>query len=229
MKRTLQIIVVLGLVALFVATPVEAATSQGFEWGVALGSQFEYTLTGEEGGDIVNEAIYINVTDVPVLAIPDPLNTWSSIPDFDVGFWWANGTSMGLYTLIFIGLIAVGSKLVLPIGNWTHLQSLLASELTGETITPGANVWTVVWSEDTTATEEFRITASYAIADGFLAEYKLETWGSANNTLLDSFHVTRDVIPSGGVDIVQFLTDNILYVAIGIGIVVVLAIVCKKR
>ncbi|MHA1935880.1 MAG: hypothetical protein ACW97A_11405 [Candidatus Thorarchaeota archaeon] len=229
MKRTLQIIVVLGLVALFVATPVEAATSQGFEWGVGFGDRFDYTLTGDDGVDTFDEAIYINVTAVPALAIPDPLTDWGNIPDFDVEFWWANGTSMGLLVLVFLGLIAVGSKLVLPIGNFTHLQSLLATELTGETITPGGNLWTVVWSEDTTATEEFRITASYSTVDGFLAEYKFETWGSANNTLLQSFHVTRDVIPSAGLDIVQFLTDNILYVAIGIGVVVVLAIVCKKR
>ncbi|UCE10698.1 MAG: hypothetical protein JSW61_01840, partial [Candidatus Thorarchaeota archaeon] len=163
------------------------------------------------------------VTAMPGAAIPDPLNNWAGIPDPTLGFWWANGTPMGLIALLFIGLIATGSHFALPTGNFSHLQSLLAPVLSGESYVDEANVWGVVWSEDTNATHEFRITSTYAKADGFLAEYKLETWNTVDNELVESLQVLRDVIPSGGFDIVQFLQNNLLLIG---GVVVALAVVC---
>lgn len=230
MKRTLQAMLALLVVGMFMVSPVAAATSQGLEWGFVIADSFDYTLTGTEGN--LSEDIYLNVTGMPALAIPDPISTWNSIPDPNIGFWWANGTSMGFYVLLFFGIVAVGGKIAVPIGNFTHLASLVAPVITGETIIDTSNTWGVEWSEDTTPTEEFVITVTYAKADGFLAEYSLETRSTLNSSLLDSLSVERDSIPSPGLptgDILQLLQDNILYIAIGIGVLVVLAVVCKKR
>lgn len=230
MKRALNVILAVAIVTMFLVSPVAAATSQGLEWGVASGDRFDFTMSSTDE-DVPSEDIYLNITDMPALAIPDPLDDWNAIPEPDIGFWWENGTSMGLSTLIFLGIYFVGAKFALPVGNFTLLQSLLAPELTGEDITSAGGLWTVEWSMDTTATEEAKITAAYSTSDGFLAEYKIETWSTLNDTLLESIEVTRATIPGGGVDdILQLLEDNILYVGIGVAVIVIIGlVVCKRK
>jgi hypothetical protein len=215
------------VVGMFMVNPVAAATSQGLDWGFATGASFDYTLTGTEGS--LSEDIYLNVTDMPALAIPDPLNTWGSIPDPDIGFWWANGTSMGLYVLLFIGIIAVGSKIAVPIGNFTLLQSLIAPVITGESYINTAQTWGLEWSIDDTPTEELAVTITYAKGDGFLAEYSIETRSTVNSSILESLSVERDSLPVAGLDIMQLLQDYALYIAIGVIVLLVLVIVCKRR
>ncbi|MHA1960578.1 MAG: hypothetical protein ACW99U_10115 [Candidatus Thorarchaeota archaeon] len=232
MKRALQTLLVLGITGLFLMTPVAAATSQGLEWGFAFGASFDYTLTSDMTGFVLDEEINLNVTAMPASAIPDPLSNWASIPDPTVGFWWANGSSMGFLAILFFGVFQTGGHFALPIGNFTLLQSLLAPILSGESYVDESNVWGVVWSEDTNATHESRITSTYAKADGFLAEYKLESWNTVDNELVESIQVARDVIPagpSGGLDIVQFLQDNLLLVGGAVVALAVVCIVCLKR
>ena len=229
MKRTLNVIVAFAFISMFCVSPVLAATSQGLEWGVANGHRVDYSMTSTDE-DIPSEDLYLLVSGMPALAIPDPLTSWDQIPgNFDLDLFWANDTSVGLIALIFIGLLAVGSRFILPIGNWTHLQSLLAPELTGETFTSDAYLWGLEWSEDVTSTEEFKITATYLKSDGVLAEYKLETLSTVNSSTIASIHIVRDDIPAGG-DIIKLLTDNILYVGAGVAVILILGIViCKRR
>ncbi len=226
MKRTLQVMLALLVVGMFMVTPVAAATSQGLEWGFATGDRFDYSLTSSDG---MSEDFYLNVTDMPALAIPDPMNTWSSMPGPDVGFWWANGTSMGLYVLLFLGIIAVGSKIAVPIGNFTHLQSLIAPIISGESYINTAQTWGLEWSQDATPTEEFAISVTYAKGDGFLAKYAVETRSTLNSSVLESLTAERLSLPVAGFDIMQFLQDYALYIAIGVIILLVLVIVCKRR
>jgi hypothetical protein len=230
MKRTLNVVLVFALLSMILVTPVAAATSQGLEWGAALGHKVEYTMSSVHD-ESFNEDIFINVTAVPTLAIPDPLNTWASIPDFTLKFWWANDTSMGIVTLVFFGIIAIGSKFVVPIGNFTLLQELLAPTITGEDFSGDANLWRIVWSEDVTTTEEYQITGAYSKVDGFLSEYKLELVSTLNSSVLESFEIMRKNIPSGGGvgDIVQLLQDNLLYVGAGVAVILILGIVICKR
>lgn len=232
MKRALQLILALSFIGMFLVSPVAAATSQGLEWGVVVGDTFEFTMESSE--DDMSEDIYLNITGAATLAIPDPLTDWNDIPDdLDIGFWWANGTSMGFYVLVFLGLISTGAMIAVPIGNWTVMTTLIASEVTGETITDTSNLWGVVFVDEYNSTHENRITAHFAKADGFLAEYKLETAISATNAIISSFTVIRDNIPAGpilpGGDILQLLQDNILYVAIGVGVLLIIVILCKKK
>ncbi|MHA1248312.1 MAG: hypothetical protein ACTSPE_13370 [Candidatus Thorarchaeota archaeon] len=216
---------------MFLVTPVAAATSQGLEWGVAYGDRFDFEMKSSD--ESVGEDIYLNITKMPTTAIPDPLDDWSNIPQPDIGFYWANGTSMGISVLIFIGLIAVGSKIVVPVGNFSLLTELVSVKLTGEDIIDEANIWGVSWSVDVNSTHEQRVVGTYSKVDGFLAEYKLETVLSTTDEVVDSLSVIRKNLPSaGGLDlsnITQLLKDNMLYVGAGIAVLVILAIVCKKK
>lgn len=231
MKRSFVIPAVLAIITMFLVSPVAAATSQGLEWGVVNGDKFDFTMTATEE-DVPSEDIYINITSTASNAIPDPLENWADIPEHSQGFWWANGTSMGMSTLIFLGVFFVGGKFAVPLGNFTLLENLIKPELSGEVIIDEGNVWGVEWSQEETTTEDFRITATYSKSDGFLAEYKLETVSTLNDTVLDSIEVIRQDLPAGGGgldDIIQLLEDNILYVGIGIAVLVVLGIACKRR
>jgi hypothetical protein len=217
---------------MFLVTPVAAATSQGLEWGAAYGHLVEYEMSSIHD-ESFNEDIYINVTAVPTSAIPDPLTDWSDIPDFSLDFWWANDTSMGLIAIVFLGIALIGQKFVVPIGNFTLLQELLAPEISGEEFSEDANLWRIVWSQEITTTEDYRITGAYSKVDGFLSEYKLETVSTLNDTVLESFEAIRKNIPSGGLggldDILALIQDNLLLVGAGVVILILLIVVCKKR
>ena len=158
MKRALQVILALAIVSIFMISPIAAATSQGLEWGFVNGDRFDFTLEVPDVG--INEQMYMNITSMPALAIPDPLSDWFAIPDPSVGIWWANGTTC-TYSGIFFGLLAVGSKIAVPTGNYTLLWELVNVELTDETQEESANVWGIKWSEAINSTHEFGITATY--------------------------------------------------------------------
>ncbi|MFO7836530.1 MAG: hypothetical protein R6V83_07745 [Candidatus Thorarchaeota archaeon] len=231
MKRIFVIPAVLTIITMFLVSPVAAATSQGLEWEVGNGDRFDFTMTATEE-DVPSEDIYINITDTASDAIPDPLENWGDIPEHSHGFWWSNGTTMGMSTLIFLGVFFVGGKFSVPLGNFTLLESLIKPELSGEEIIDEGNLWGVEWSQEETTTEDFRITATYSKSDGFLAEYKLETVSTLNDTVLDSIEVIRKDLPAGGGgldDIIQLVEDNILYVGIGIVVLVVLVMACTRR
>ncbi len=228
MKRALQVILALSIVSIFMISPIAAATSQGLEWGFVIEDRFDFTLTSPSEG--LSEQMYMNITSMPAAAISDPLSDWFDIPDPSVGIWWANGTTC-TYSLIFFGLLAVGSKIAVPTGNFTLLWELVNVELTDETQEESANVWGIKWSEAINSTHEFSITATYAKADGFLAEYKWETVLTSNGAVEEGFTVIRTNIPSG-LDanyIIQLIQENILLVGAGVVILVLLVVVCKKK
>ncbi len=232
MKRTLQLMLAIMVVGMFMVTPVAAATSQGLEWGIVTGDRFDYTLTSTDFN--LDEEMFVNITGMPALAIPDPISTWGQIPFPDLGFYWANETSLNWLEvlILFFGLATVGSRFAVPAGNFSLLQSLLAPVLSGEDYPDSTNVWGVEWSEELTPTEDITVNGEYSRVDGFLTEYRIETVSSLNDSVLSSTTLIRDNIPPVGIDtgnILQLLQDNILYIAIGVGVLLVLVIVCKKR
>ena len=233
MKRMPTTILTLAMVGMFLISPVAAATSQGLEWGITTGFHAEYTLTATKdttlGVPDLNEGMYLNVTGMPSAAIPDPLDDWNNIPTgFTDQFYWDNDTSIGLWGFIFLGLTAVGYRFFLPTGNWDLLKTLLASELTGEEITSDVSEWQVVWSQDQSPTEQLRITAAYSKDDGALSDYSIEVVSTLNSSVLGQLQVERNTEP-GGSEIIQFLMDNILYVGIGVGIIVIIGVLVLSR
>ncbi|NWF95889.1 MAG: hypothetical protein HXY34_07070 [Candidatus Thorarchaeota archaeon] len=216
------------VILLFLPVVSAIPTSQGLEWGVRLGSRADYTLSSNWPGLVMNENIYMNVTAMPGAAMPDPVTTWLSIPDPSIDFWWANGTNMGLTALLFIPIYAVGGQFVAPIGNWTLLQILLATALTGETFSSTSSLWQVEYKININATAEYRITLAYSKTDGFFSVYKYETWNTVTSTLVHHIHATRTGMTTT-FDIVGFLKDNMLLVGAAVVVIVILGVVCAKR
>ncbi len=229
MKRVLSILCALSIITMFLVTPVAAATSQGLEWGVQTGSEFDFTLT-ISGTSEMTEDMFMNITDMPAAAIPDPLTSWGAIPEPDIGAYWANGTDIGLYALLFIGLLALGSRMVVPVGNFTLLSDLIAVELTGEDIKETSTTWGIEWSVDKNATHEYKYSAYYSKTDGFLTDYRMELLESASSNVVESVAFTRKGLPGGfDLNLPPIIQDNLLYIGIGVGVLVILAVVCRKR
>ena len=214
-----------AFVSMFMISPVAAATSEGLEWGFAVGDRFDFTWTATDGTTTETEELYMNITAVPANPIPDPFDDWTEMPYFDIGIYWANDTDLGAAVFIFIFLAATGGVIAVPIGNFELLQEVLAPELTGETFNNDASIWGVSWATDLTTTEEMVITANYAKSDGFLAEYSISTESSVNDTVFGSFTIARDL----GLDIVALLQDNIILIAVAVGVIIILVIVLKKK
>ncbi|MHA1930274.1 MAG: hypothetical protein ACTSV2_17015 [Candidatus Thorarchaeota archaeon] len=226
MKRALQLILALTIVSIFMISPVAAATSQGFEWGFATGDRFDFTISDSETD--LNEGIYLNITAMPAAAIADPITTWFTIPQPTGGTYFDNGTVVpSMYTAFLILLLFINGKMAVPIGNFTLLQELAAGEMTGEEFVDTTTVWGIEYTFAQNATHDYKITNTFSKTDGFLAEFSFEFLLSADDSVLESFSLVRDAVPS--LDIVQLLQDNIILVAAGVGVLIVLAIVCKKK
>jgi hypothetical protein len=116
LKRTLQTVLVMSFLAMFLISPVAAATSQGLEWGVAQNDEFTYRLTMvDEGVQTYDEGLNVTVTG-STPAITDPLTTWLGIPILDINMVYTNGTTV-IFEALVIGLasILVGGVFIAPI------------------------------------------------------------------------------------------------------------------
>lgn len=219
MKRAIQVILVLCIAGMFLVSPVAAQTNQGFSWGVSVSDRLDFTFTIESETDSFSEAMYATITATPV--IPDSINDWMVVPSALSDWKWAaNDTSIGLYVLIFISLLAVGSHMSVPIGNFSLLTTLVSSSLTGEQIVDDLFYWGVVFSEDTSATESITVGARYFKSDGFLAKLTIESFE-------DNVRTGYVVIARQGFMVT--IADNILLIAVGAVVLIVLIVVCVKR
>jgi len=228
MKRTLQTLLVMSFAAMFLISPVAAATSQGLEWGVALNDEFTYQFKViEEGETILNEGVNVTVDANPP-TIFDPLTDWSLLSGVDISIVYTNGTLLGFETLYLLGILLAGGHFVVPIGNFTLLSELLMDSFFWTENTTLVNDGSR-WGISTTGTEDDMIMTAhvnYLKADGFLARYTLEARNITSN-IRSSVSFIRDGL---GFDIIGFVQDNILMVGIGVGVVVILgAVVCLRR
>jgi hypothetical protein len=230
MNRTLQCLLALSFAAMFFISPVAAATSQGLEWGIALNDKFTFHMIFvDEGNETINEGLNVTVAESPA-AIPDPLVNLTSIDTFNITITFYNGTELGLYGILFIGLIAVGSHFAYPIGNFSLLTDLAMAATwwdENHTIINTAQVWGVSYSE-TDGNETSSITAEYLKADGFCYRYLLQVSNSTSG-VETSVSFTRDMPAPSGFDIVGFITDNALYIGMGVIIILLLVIIVKKK
>ena len=233
MKRTLQLLVALAISTMFVVSPVAAATNQGLSWAVANGDAFNYHLTssGITTGTNFNEALFMNVTSDPP-SIPNSIATWAQIPYPDVGWYWSNGTSIGLYGLLFFGLLTFGTAFVLPIGNFTLIGNVIKTYGVWNSTAMSYVNSTLYWGLKFTDTETAKNTVlqvSYLKSDGVLARYILSVTNNTSHATT-SISFIRDNLPTEGFDIVGFLQQNILYAGAGVAVIVILgAVVCMRK
>jgi hypothetical protein len=241
MKRTLQLLLAMSFVAMFLVSPVAAATSQGLEWGVAIDDSFAYQMTfTEEGVQTFAEGVNVTLTTAPP-TIDDPLINWTDMgyPDLNMTFY--NGTSLGLYGILLIGFLAIGGYFAVPIGNFSLLTDLVSAESfwnENVSLIDNALYWGITWTgmdEDIEQT----ISGEYLKADGFVARYILQATNTTSS-VVSSVTLIRNNLPvlttttttstnSTGFDIVGFVQDNILYIGVGIAVLLVLVIIIKRR
>jgi hypothetical protein len=229
MKRTLQLLLAMSFLAMFLVSPVAAATSQGLEWGIALNDKFTFRMVFvDEGTQTFDEGINVTIAETPP-SLPDPLTNLTGIDTFNLTMTFYNGTDLGLYGLLFLGLLGVGSHFAYPIGNFSLLTELAMAEpwwTTNHTIVNNAQVWGVSVS-GTSGDAQTSITAEYLKADGLINRYVLQSTNTTDS-VVTSVSFTRTT-PSSSFDIVGFLTDNALYIGIGVIIILLLVIIVKKK
>ena len=228
MKRALQLVFAISFIVIFLVSPVTAATSQGLEWGVAQNDEFtlQFTIV-DEGVTTLDESVNFTIgTELSI--IDDPVTTWN-FPPPSIGMIFANGTYVPpfLIYIMEIDVIDTVGQFVVPIGNFTLLSELLqATSLWTEdsTIVNDETRWGVHVatgdSEQSTA-----IDVLYLKADGFLSRYELQVTNTTSG-VSSGVTLTRD---GSGLDIVGILTDNIFFVGIGVGVLLVLVVVCMRR
>ena len=219
MKRTLQVLLALSLATMFLVSPVAAATSQGLEWGIEVGDQWNFDLTSvTDGVTEMSEVMYFEVTG-GAATIPNILTLWSSIPTVTFDIEWANGTALGWSALIFIFYAVATSGWVVPIGNYTLLGELYeANVFYNGTVYNSGNYWGM--DVDDFLGDPIDIHVDYLKDDGFLAHWTVTTENG-------SLTMTRQGLP--GLDIVGFIQDNLILVAAGGAILLIAIIVCMKR
>jgi hypothetical protein len=224
MKRTLQIVIALAFASMFLVSPVAAATSQNLEWGVTVDDELLFHLKFVDAGEVTfNEGLNVTIETTP--SIPDPISLWAQIPTVDIDMVYTNGTAVGLEAIVLLGLLVVGGYMCVPVGNFTLLAELIeANPMWSENHTLindgtyfGASM--TVTDDNETGT----VSAKFLKSDGFLAQYVVEM---SNSTTSSNVQFTRDGL---GFDIVGFLTDNALYVGIGVVVLLLVIVLVRRR
>ena len=153
-----------------------------------------------------------------------------------------NGTSLGLYGLLLLGFIGVGGLFYVPTGNYSLLTTLAEDSVWWNencSLINNALYWGIVVN-GMDGELNHTITAEYLKEDGFTSRYILHSLNTTDS-VVSSVSLIRDNLPvltttttttnttGTGFDIVGFVTDNALYIGIGVIIILLLVIIVKKR
>ena len=188
---------------------------------------FQYTVV-EEGVTTFSEPVNFTVDSTPT-AIADPLTDIINIGYVSLDRVFRNGTAINfIYTLLLFGVIFAGGFYVVPTGNFTLLGELLMDSLFWTENTTLVNDGTKWGVRVDSATSDLilDLDVHYLKADGFISYYSIAVTNKTSG-IASSAKLVRD---GTGLDIVGLLTDNILYVGIAVGVIVILgAVVCMRR
>jgi hypothetical protein len=121
-------------VFLLAVPTIVTAGNQGLSWAVPIGETRDFHLYRERdsailGHSLIDETVTLNITEHP--GIPDDITAWQSyddyvgIPEIERVGYWENGTAMGQWAYLII------TPVLLPVGNWTLVDSLLDDYLSG--------------------------------------------------------------------------------------------------
>ncbi|MCK5265588.1 MAG: hypothetical protein KAJ36_00185 [Candidatus Thorarchaeota archaeon] len=216
MKRALQLLLAISFATMFLISPVAAATSQGLEWNIEVSDQWNFDFTSvTDGVTAMDEVLYFESTG-GLTTIPNILTDWVSLPEPSFDVEWANGTSLGFSAFIFIFYMVAVDRWAVPIGNYT-----LLGELYEDHVFYNGTIYETssYWGMDVDYLGQLDVHVDFLKDDGFLAHWTVTT---ENGTL----SMIRQGLPS---DIIGLITDNILYIGVGVGVLILLAVVCKKK
>jgi hypothetical protein len=220
----------MSFVAMFLISPVAAATSEGLEWGVAEDDSFIYRFNVvEEGEEILDEIVNATVDAAPG-TIPDPLTDWLLIPSVSLDLAYINGSDVGSEGMYLFGIFVAGGHFCIPIGNFSLLTDLFMDSLLwteNHTIINESTNWGARY-QAVDAEMNMDVSVRYKTSDGCLNRYSLEVTNTTDGVSSSATFVRQAA--GGGIDIVGLLQDNILYVGIGVAVIVILgAVVCMRR
>ena len=227
MKRTLQLLIALSIISMFIVSPVAAATSQGLEWGVAVGDQWNFNIKSTDNGvTTLDEVIYMEVLTRP--AIPNIVDNLTDIPTPTLNMTWANGTSLGWSALIFIFLGIATPTFIFPIGNFTLIGELYeADNFYNGTLYNSGDYWGVNLNDLEFLDASIDIHVDYLKDDGALAHWTVTTTNTTSSEQVGTLSMVRQGLP--GLDIVGFIQDNLLLVGAGVVILILLVVICARR
>lgn len=183
------------------ATPTDAATAQGFEWGITEPYIYNMDMLIQVNETAVydwlypvNESIYLNITDTPT--IPEAIDEWGDIISPTVYGHWANGSGLSL-SWVFNQALDV----IVPVGNFS-LLSTLAEELTS--VGPSAAepdvfidnffLWGCRYSVDL-APERWDVEITFYKRRGLLVNYTVDVWDASAAEYLGNISVVCDRQP----------------------------------
>jgi hypothetical protein len=231
LKRAVQIVAALTVLAMCLAFQAAGANLQGLKWGFNPGDKIDYQLSIMTTSPAfnLNEGMYAVMGSVS--AIPSTVNLWSDIPSPNLSFdWrWTNGSVvLFLIWLYFLPLVSFGGYSAVPIGNWSLLTKLVDKIPLWEINTTMVEN-SAYWGMSLTSTSSGKtivLETSYLKSDGVLARYHWTQTDIATHVKEGDVSLVRQGLPN---DFVVFLQDNLLYIGIGVVVLVLLAVACKRR
>jgi hypothetical protein len=229
-KRAVQIVAALAVLMMCLVLPATGANLQGLKWGFNPGYKLDYQMSIMT----ISPALNLNEGTYTVMgsisAIPSTVNLWSDIPypNPSLDWRWTNGSVVPpLLWLCFLPLAMFGGYLAVPTGNWSLLTRLVDKIPLWEintTMVENSAYWGMRLTTSSSG-NTIVLETSYLKSDGVLARYHW-TQTNATHVKLGEVSLVRQGLPS---DLIVFLQDNILYIGIGIVVLVLLVIACKKR
>lgn len=199
--------------------PVEAATSQGFEWGLEVDDRIDYRITYHQPSVTSDPQgvmdIYVVVVTLPT--IPDPV---VDIYDITLShthaeFFYANGTSIGMVQWAAVA-----------IGNWSLLTEVFNAFPASGNVSQNTVDWTITSVQpygDGTQTQEMR----FSKFDGAMNYYRMLTLGE-DSEIINHVRIVR----SGyNPNLPLFPVDPMIVLGIGAGvaIIAIVAVVVVRR
>ena len=220
MKRIPSTLLAFTLVLAIVVTPVFAANNQGLSWSVASGDRFDFSFTiTTEGESPETEEIYFIITNNPG-SIPDDIGNMNQIPSVSTDVKFANGSNT---PAIFLA----PTDAAVPVGNWSLLSSLMEAEaIPGYEDVNDPAYWGYKARTAFFIVEiQLRMEVKFLKSDGFLSLMSISFWNNTANSEMWKYEFSRT-----DVGVLGIIMDNILFVGIGVGVIVLLVLVkCIRR
>ncbi len=209
-------------------------------WGFTDGDRFDFnlTITGNAlSFHNVSEQFYLEVAEDGLEIIPYSLTHFDDIPFFGADVYWMNGTE------IYAPFLSHSWRLAVPIqGNWSLLDDLIAAKSSSVNVTVDDSLpisfWGYSWY-DMTGDILIEVHTDYLRADGFLAHHTATFTNTTSSEVVGTLSVIRTGLPEpttplpttwfNGNEIIDFIMDNLLYIGIGLGLVVVLGVIVLMR
>jgi len=170
--KSMRTLVGLAFISLFFISQtinVAAANNQGLEWGVEVDDRFDYDVkviyhNDTLDLDIVDE-MYVIIDGLPSIA--DNITSLAQLTFLDFTTYWDNGTVMDDF---WWGVLSLIPFILLPIGNWSLMETLTEEADESVEVTQDATYFTA----SRTPSETYNSTYTLMKSNGTPAYFKVD-------------------------------------------------------